>query len=63
LENVTLGTAPSFSSGLDAQLEELEQRPAAWKTILELEEQAYCLPGLHDAGEFMLAKGVVHHHD
>ncbi len=59
LVNIVLGTAPSLSSGLFDRLEQMEANADAWRVICMLEERAYTLRGLLDAGEFLLAKGLV----
>jgi ubiquinone/menaquinone biosynthesis C-methylase UbiE len=59
LQDVQLGAAPSISAALNDRLELIEPHPAAWNTLLQLEEQAYCLPGMLDAGEHLLARGKV----
>ena len=59
LVDIQLGSAPSLSSGLFDRLEQMEGDPDAWRVICMLEERAYTLPGLHDAGEFLLARGIV----
>jgi ubiquinone/menaquinone biosynthesis C-methylase UbiE len=59
LEEVILGSTPSISAALYARLALIEEEPAAWDTLLQLEEAAYCLPGLLDTGEHLLAKGRV----
>jgi ubiquinone/menaquinone biosynthesis C-methylase UbiE len=57
LEEVRLASAAALTEALYARLEAIEQVPAAWATILDLEERAYRRPGLLDTGEFLLAKG------
>jgi len=58
LRNIVLGSSPCFSSGLRSKVELLEKDDEAWKTIIRLEEESYCLPTMLDCGEFLLAKGV-----
>lgn len=59
LQQVQLACAPALTAALYARVEAIEKVPAAWQTILALEERAYRKPGLRDTGEFLLAKGVV----
>jgi hypothetical protein len=59
LVGIELGSAPSLSSGLFQRLERMEQNPKVWRVICMLEEEAYTLDGLHDAGEFLLVRGRV----
>jgi ubiquinone/menaquinone biosynthesis C-methylase UbiE len=61
LQDIEMGAAPSISAALNDRLSLIEQHPAAWNTLLQLEEQAYCLPGMLDAGEHLLARGKVPH--
>ena len=58
LRDVKLATAPALATGYASRLEEIYQCPAAWATLLDLEEQAYEQPGLLDAGYFILAKAT-----
>ena len=57
LLNLEFGSAPSLSAALYSRLDLAEESPAAWRTILDLEEKAYTMPGLNDSGEFLLARG------
>jgi SAM-dependent methyltransferase len=59
LEDLKLATAPSLSSALYSRLDRIEGHTTAWDVIRELEERAYCLPGMQDAGEHLLARGRV----
>lgn len=59
LEQIQLATAPSISAALYDRLNQIEMSKAAWNTLTQLEEQAYCCPGLVDTGEFLMAKGIV----
>ncbi len=57
LTEVELATAPGVSSGLHERTQAIEASPAAWQTLLEIEETTFREPGLLDAGEFLLARG------
>lgn len=59
LQTLELGSTPSLSAALRPRLDLIAESDVAWRTILELEENAYRLPGLVDCGEFLLAKGCV----
>ncbi len=59
LVDVELGCAPSLSSGLFHRLGQMEENPEVWRVICVLEEKAYTLDGLLDAGEFLLVRGRV----
>ena len=50
-----LTTASSVGTN---SMEAIEALPDAWKTVLEMEERAYRLPGLRDVGEWLLASGT-----
>ncbi|MBZ9687467.1 class I SAM-dependent methyltransferase [Clostridium estertheticum] len=56
--NIILGGSPCITSGFRKATEMLEKDETAWKTILRLEEKAYCTRTMVDNGEFLLAKGV-----
>lgn len=56
--NIILGGSPCITSGFRKAAEILEKDETAWKTILSLEEKAYCTRTMVDNGEFLLAKGV-----
>jgi hypothetical protein len=58
LENIILGGSPCVSNGFRKATEMLEKDETAWRTILRLEEKAYCTRTMVDNGEFLLAKGV-----
>ena len=58
LQDVELGCAPAFIADLRAPLDQIESNPAAWRTVLELEEEAYWSHGLLDGGKFLLGKGT-----
>ena len=59
LEQTCLASAPSISAALYARLALVEKDETAWATLLQLEEKAYCVSGLADSGEFLMAKGIV----
>ena len=59
MEEVELGSAPALSAALYARLDLVEEDEAAWRVILDLEERAYCRPGLLDSGEFLMVRGRV----
>jgi hypothetical protein len=59
LGKIRLASAPSNSAPLYAPLALIEKNEAAWATVLRLEEQAYCVSGLSDSGEVLMAKGIV----
>jgi SAM-dependent methyltransferase len=59
LEQVQMASAPALFAAFYARLELAEQSAAAWETLLRLEEQATTAPGLLDAGEWVLGKGIV----
>ena len=56
--NLTMGGSPCFTCGFRKAAETLNESENAWRTILRLEEQAYCQPGMIDSGEFLLASGT-----
>ncbi|MEI6284904.1 MAG: hypothetical protein WCP79_00215 [Bacillota bacterium] len=56
--NLTMGGSPCFTCGFHKAAETLNESENAWRTILRLEEQAYCQPGMIDSGEFLLASGT-----
>ena len=58
LENIILGGSPCVTSGFRKATEVLEKDETAWRTILRLEEKAYCIRTMVDNGEFLLAKGI-----
>ena len=58
LENIILGGSPCVTSGFRKAAEMLEKDKTAWRTILRLEEKAYCTRTMADNGEFLLAKGI-----
>lgn len=59
LAPTVLAAAPAFSTGLYDHVAALEKEPAAWDTLLKLEEQACTSPALLDAGEFIIAVSTV----
>jgi SAM-dependent methyltransferase len=59
LEQICLAAAPSISAALYARLALVEKDEAAWATLIQLEEKAYCAPGLADTGEFLMARGII----
>jgi ubiquinone/menaquinone biosynthesis C-methylase UbiE len=58
LDNVILGGSPCVTSAFRKASEALEKDEVAWKTILNLEEKAYCKRTMVDNGEFLLARGT-----
>ena len=58
VENIILGGSPCVTSGFRKAAEMLEKDETAWRTILSLEEKAYCTKTMVDNGEFLLAKGI-----
>lgn len=58
LEKIILGGSPCVTSGFRKAAEMLEKDETAWKTLLRLEEKAYCTRTMVDNGEFLLAKGI-----
>lgn len=56
--NIILGASPCIVSGFRKAAEQLEKDETAWRTILSLEEKAYCTKTMIDNGEFLLAKGI-----
>jgi ubiquinone/menaquinone biosynthesis C-methylase UbiE len=58
LNNVILGGSPCVTSAFRKAAEALEKDEVAWKTILNLEEKAYCKRTMVDNGEFLLARGT-----
>jgi ubiquinone/menaquinone biosynthesis C-methylase UbiE len=58
LDNVVLGGSPCVTSAFRKAAEYLEKDEVAWRTILNLEEKAYCKRTMVDNGEFLLARGT-----
>jgi len=58
VRNIILGASPCIVSGFRKAAEQLEKDETAWRTILSLEEKAYCTRTMIDNGEFLLAKGI-----
>ena len=58
LDNVVLGGSPCVTSAFRKAAENLGNDEVAWKTILSLEEKAYCKRTMVDNGEFLLARGT-----
>jgi ubiquinone/menaquinone biosynthesis C-methylase UbiE len=56
---VAMGTAPASGAMLYDRLAAIEETPAAWRTLLRLEELAFQNPGLLDSGEFLMARCTV----
>jgi len=59
LEKIHLAAAPSISAALYARLDVVEKNETAWATLLQLEEKVYCVSGLADTGEFLMARGII----
>lgn len=57
-DHIVLGGSPCIASGFRKAANMLEKDETAWKTILNLEEKAYCTRTMVDNGEFLLAKGM-----
>jgi ubiquinone/menaquinone biosynthesis C-methylase UbiE len=58
LEDIVLGGSPCVTSAFRKAAETLEKDEVAWRTILNLEEKAYCKRTMVDNGEFLLARGT-----
>ncbi|MBL4936155.1 methyltransferase domain-containing protein [Clostridium sp. YIM B02515] len=58
LNNVILGGSPCITSAFRKAAEAIEKNETAWRTILDLEEKAYCKRTMADNGEFLLARGT-----
>ncbi len=58
LSDIVLGSAPSVITGQKKNAEIASSDKTAWETLLYTENKMFTEPGLADAGEFILAKGI-----